>query len=81
MTMSQPGLNWQKYGTLAQLAQATVALLGFAAILFQINEVRTGNNAAQPAYFATYGTETQQWVKNSLKTASVAAPDCKLGRT
>ena len=46
MTMSQPGLNWQKYGTLAQLAQATVALLGFAAILFQINEVRTGNDAA-----------------------------------
>ena len=28
---------WQKYGTLAQMAQATVALLGFVAILFQIN--------------------------------------------
>jgi hypothetical protein len=164
MTMSQPGLNWQKYGTLAQVAQATIALLGFAAILFQINEVRTGNNAAtarqafigytelafnnpkyaqpdydvikagiredrvqyesfvsyflyaceetiaafkdkrewqascdydlkphlpflceknaaQPAWLATYGAETQQWIKASLKTASVTPPDCKLGKT
>ena len=38
-------------------------------------------NAAQPAYLATYGTETQQWVKASLKTASVTPPDCKLGKT
>jgi hypothetical protein len=164
MTMSEQGLNWQKYGTLAQLAQATVALLGFAAILFQINEVRTGNdaatarqaflgytelafnnpkyaqpdyekikagsredrvqyesfvsyflyaceeaiaafknkrewqascdydlkphlpflcekNAAQPAWLATYGAETQKWITASLKTASVTPPDCKLGKT
>ena len=39
--MSQPSIFWwQKYGTLAQMAQATVALLGFVAILFQINEIR-----------------------------------------
>ncbi len=45
--MSQPSLFWwQKYGTLAQMAQATVALLGFVAILFQINEIRTSNRAA-----------------------------------
>jgi hypothetical protein len=45
--MSQPGiLWWQKYGTLAQMAQATVALLGFVAILFQINEIRANNRAA-----------------------------------
>src|SRR6202047_3363016 len=45
--MSQPSSSWwQKYGTLAQMAQATVALLGFVAILFQINEIRTGNRAA-----------------------------------
>ena len=37
---------WQKYGTLAQMAQAAVALLGFVAILFQINEIRTNNRAA-----------------------------------
>ncbi len=44
--MSQPGIFWwQKYGTLAQMAQATVALLGFVAILFQINEIRSGNRA------------------------------------
>ena len=44
--MSQPSTFWQKYGTLAQMAQATVALLGFVAILFQINEIRTNNRAA-----------------------------------
>ena len=164
MTMSQPSFWWQKYGTLAQMAQASVALLGFVAILFQINEIRANNraasaraaflgytdlafknpkfsypdyeaikagpldqrtqyesfvsyflyaceetinafadkrewqascdydlkphlpflcekNAARPDYIATYGTETQQWVKASLKTASVTPPDCKLGKT
>ena len=163
--MSQSSLFWwQKYGTLAQMAQAAVALLGFVAILFQINEIRANNraasarqvflaytdlafknpkfaapdydrikagsrddqvqyesfvayflyaceealsgftdkrewqascdydlkphlpflcakSAAQPAYLATYGAETQQWVTASLNTASVTPPDCKLGKT
>jgi len=163
--MSQPSfLWWQKYGTLAQMAQASVALLGFVAILFQINEIRSANraasaravflgytdlafrnpkfaapdydviktrsrdeqvqyesfvsyflyaceetiaafadkrewqascdydlkphlpflcekNAAQPAYLATYGDDIQQWVKASMKIASVTPPDCKLGKT
>jgi hypothetical protein len=163
--MSQPSTFWwQKFGTLAQMAQAAVALLGFVAILFQINEIRANNraasarqvflgytdlafknpkfsapdydtikagsrdaqvqyesfvsyflyaceeamaafadkrewqasceydlkphlpflcekNQAQPAYLATYGTETQQWVRASMKTAGVAPPDCKLGKT
>src|ERR1700732_1932094 len=44
--MSQPSiLWWQKYGTLAQMAQASVALLGFVAIVFQINEIRSNNRA------------------------------------
>ena len=44
--MSQPSVFWwQRYGTLAQMAQATVALLGFVAILLQINEIRTNNRA------------------------------------
>jgi len=165
MSMSQPSLFWwQKYGTLAQMAQAAVALLGFVAILFQIDEIRSNNravsarqaflgytdlafknprfsspdydaikasshdaqvqyesfvsyflyaceeataafadrrewqascaydltphlpflcekNSAEPAYLSTYNTETQQWVKASLKTASVTPPDCKLGKT
>src|SRR5882757_6486098 len=46
MTMSQPSFWWQRYGTLAQMAQASVALLGFVAILFQINEVRSSNRAS-----------------------------------
>jgi hypothetical protein len=162
--MLQPATFWQKYGTLAQMAQATVALLGFVAILFQINELRYGNrassarqaflgytdlafrnpkfsspdyaaiktggrdqqvqyesfvsyflyaceearaafadrrewlascdydlkphlpflcekNQAEPVYLETYSTATQQWVKASLKTASVTPPDCKLGKT
>ena len=41
--MSQPSSWWQRYGTLAQMAQATVALLGFVAILFQINEIRAAS--------------------------------------
>ena len=163
--MSQPGiLWWQKYGTLAQMAQASVALLGFVAILFQINELRSNSRAvsarqvflgytdlafknpkfaapdydaikagshdeqvqyesfvsyflyaceeataafagqpewlascdydlkphlpflcekdkAEPGYLATYSTATQEWVKTSLKTASIAPPDCKPGKT
>ena len=163
--MAQPGiLWWHKYGTLAQMAQAAVALLGFVAILFQITEIRDNNRAAsarqaflaytdlafrnpkfsapdydaikrssadqqvqyesfvsyflyaceeamaafadrhewaascdydlkphlpflcekdkaEPGYLATYSTVTQQWVKATLKTASVTPPDCKLGKT
>jgi hypothetical protein len=163
--MSQPSsFWWQKFGTLAQMAQACVALLGFVAILFQINEIRSSNravsarqaflgytdlafrnpkfsspdydaikaggrdarvqyesfvsyflyaceeataafasrpewlascdydlkphlpflcekNVAEPAYLATYSADTQQWVKASMKTASVTPPDCKLGKT
>ena len=162
--MSQPAAFWQKYGTLAQMAQATVALLGFVAILFQINEIRTNNraasarqaflgytdlafrnpkfsspdfdtikkgsrdqqvqyesfvsyflyaceeafgafadrrewlascdydlkphlpflcekSAAEPAYLETYSIDTQQWVKASMKSASVTPPDCKLGKS
>jgi hypothetical protein len=47
MAMAQPGiLWWHKYGTLAQMAQAAVALLGVVAILFQINDIRANNRAA-----------------------------------
>ena len=163
--MSQPSIFWwQKYGTLAQMAQATVALLGFVAVLLQVNEIRSNNRAvaarqaflaytdlafknpkfsapdyaaikagehdalvqyesfvsyflyaceetfnafsdrrewlascdydlkphlpflceksqAEPGYLATYGEVTRDWVKTSLKTASVTPPDCKLGKT
>ena len=163
--MSQPSIFWwQKYGTLAQMSQAAVALLGFVAILFQINEIRSSNRAvsarqvflgytdlafknpkfaqpdydavkagsrdqqvqyesfvsyflyaceeataafadrrewlascdydlkphlpflcekykAEPAYLATYSTDTQQWVKASMKMAGATPPDCKLGKT
>ena len=52
--MSQPGIFWwQKFGTLAQMAQAAVALLGFVAILFQINEIRANSRAASARQAAT----------------------------
>ena len=38
-------------------------------------------DAAEPAYLATYGADTRQWVKAQMKTASVTPPDCKLGKT
>ncbi|WP_298256415.1 hypothetical protein [Bradyrhizobium sp.] len=162
--MALPASFWQKFGTLAQMAQASVALLGFVAILFQVSEIRSNNRAvaarqaflaytdlafrnpkfaepdyaaikagsheqqvqyesfvsyflfaceeafgafsdrrewlascdydlkphlpflceknhSEPGYLATYGTITQDWVRTSLKTASVTPPDCKLGKT
>ncbi len=52
--MALPATFWQKFGTLAQMAQAAVALLGFVAILFQINEIRSNNRAvaARQAFLA-----------------------------
>jgi hypothetical protein len=68
--MSQPGIFWwQKFGTLAQMAQAAVALLGFVAILFQINEIRTGNRAAS-ARQAFLG-----YTDLAFKNPKFAAPD------
>src|SRR5260370_36246092 len=158
MSMSQPSISWW------QMAQAAVALLGFVAILFQINEIRLNNRAtsarqvflgytdlafknpkfsqpdydtikasnrdervqyenfvsyflyaceeataafadrsewmascdydlkphlpflcekykAVPAYLATYSTDTQQWLKVSMNTATVTSPDLKLEKT
>jgi hypothetical protein len=162
--MTLPATFWQRFGTLAQMAQAAVALLGFVAILFQVSEIRSNNravaarqaflgytdlafknpkfaspdytaikagghdalvqyesfvsyflyaceeafgafsdkrewlascdydlkphlpflcekNQAEPSYLSTYGTVTQDWVRTSLKSASVTPPDCKLGKT
>jgi hypothetical protein len=162
--MALPATFWQKFGTLAQMAQATVALLGFGALVFQISEIRSNyretvarqaflaytdlafknpkfsepdyaaikasnhdtqlqyesfvsyflhsceetfnafydrhewlascdydlkphlpflceKNQADPAYLLTYGDVTRDWVKTSLKNASVTPPDCKLGKT
>jgi hypothetical protein len=60
---------WQKFGTLAQMAQAAVALLGFVAILFQINEIRT-NNRATAARQAFLG-----YTDLAFKNPKFSAPD------
>ena len=68
--MSKPSIFWwQKYGTLAQMAQAAVALLGFVAILFQINEIRSGNRDAS-ARQAFLG-----YTDLAFKNPKFAAPD------
>src|SRR5215212_11808717 len=70
MPMSQPNIFWsQKYGTLAQMAQAGVALLGFVAILFQINEIRS-NNRATSARQAFLG-----YTDLAFKNPRFSAPD------
>jgi hypothetical protein len=93
MTMSQPDiLWWQKYGTLAQMAACEEAIV--AAFASRPEWQASCNydlkphlpflcekNGVEPAYLATYSNNTQQWVKASMKTASVTPPDCKLGKT
>ena len=37
---------WQKYGNVAQIASGVIAIFGFAAVLLQVNELRTNNRAA-----------------------------------
>jgi hypothetical protein len=67
--MALPVPFWQKYGTLAQMAQASVALLGFMAILFQINEIRNNNRAvsARQAFLA--------YTDLAFKNPKFSAPD------
>ena len=67
--MALPATFWQKFGTLAQMAQATVALLGFVAILFQVNEIRSNNRAvaARQAFLA--------YTDLAFKNPKFSAPD------
>ena len=37
---------WQKLGNAAQIASALITICGFAAVLFQINEIRNNSRAA-----------------------------------
>ena len=69
MTMSQPSFWWQKYGTVGQIAQAVVALLGFVAILIQINVL--GRNAREAGARQTY----QAYNDLEFKNPQYARPD------
>jgi hypothetical protein len=70
MLMGQPIVFWwQRYGTLAQMAQAAVALLGFVAILFQISELRS-NNRSTSARLAFLG-----YTDLAIKNPKFSAPD------
>ena len=72
--MGQPIVFWwQRYGTLAQMAQAAVALLGFVAILFQIGELRS-NNRSTSARQAFLG-----YTDLALKNPTFSAPGGSFG--
>jgi hypothetical protein len=45
---------WQRYGNVAQIASAVFALVGFAAVLLQLSEIRHNNRAtgARQVYLA-----------------------------
>lgn len=45
---------WQRYGNLAQIASAVIAVIGFGAIILQVSEIRQNNrsSAARQVYLA-----------------------------
>jgi hypothetical protein len=68
--MAQPHVFWwQKYGTVGQIAQAAVALLGFVAILMQINVL--GRNAQEAGARQIY----QAYNDLEFKNPQYAQPD------
>jgi len=68
--MSQPSiLWWQKYGTVGQIAQAFVALLGFVAILLQVSVL--GKNAHEAGARQIY----QAYNDLEFKNPQFAKPD------
>ncbi len=74
--MSQPSiLWWQKYGTLAQMAQAAVALLGFVAVLVQINVL--ANNAHEAGARQIY----QAYNDLEFKNPQFSRPDLERLKT
>jgi hypothetical protein len=55
MAMAVPDIQWwQRYGNLAQIASAVIAMIGFGAIVLQFQEVRQNNRAtgARQVYLA-----------------------------
>jgi hypothetical protein len=68
--MAQPHVFWwQKYGTVGQIAQAAVALLGFVAILMQIHVL--GRNAQEAGARQIY----QAYNDLEFKNPQYAQPD------
>ena len=60
---------WQIWGNAAQLSSAMIALLGFCAVLLQLNEIRSNNRAAsaRQVYLAYMDLE--------FRNPQLAAPD------
>ena len=52
--MSDSHVWWQRYGNVAQIAAAAIAICGFGAILLQLGEIRQNNRAtgARQVYLA-----------------------------
>jgi hypothetical protein len=60
---------WQRFGNISQLVQASVAIIGIGAILFQVNEIRSNSRAAsaRQIYLA--------YLDLAFKNPELAAPD------
>jgi hypothetical protein len=60
---------WQRFGNISQVVQASVAIIGIGAILFQVNEIRTNSRAAsaRQIYLA--------YLDLAFKNPELAAPD------
>jgi hypothetical protein len=55
MAMAAPEMHWwQRYGNIAQIASAVIAIGGFGAVLLQLSEIRHNNRAsgARQVYLA-----------------------------
>ncbi|MBS0531139.1 MAG: hypothetical protein JSS22_17370 [Proteobacteria bacterium] len=78
--MSQPYVHWwQKYGTAGQIAQAAVALLGFAAILLQVNVLgRNAHEAGARQIYQAYNDlefKNPQYSKPDLDKIKAGPPN------
>ena len=70
---------WLKFGSLGQIAQATVALLGFIAILVQINVLaRTAHEAGARQIYQAYNDlefKNPQYAKPDLERIKSGSPN------
>jgi hypothetical protein len=66
---AKPETWWQRFGNAAQIASAVIAIFGFAAVLFQINELRNNSRAtgARQSYLG--------YMDMAFKNPSLVEPD------
>jgi hypothetical protein len=78
--MSQPIVFWwQKYGTVGQIAQAAIALLGFVGVLMQVNVLgRNAQEAGARQIYQAYNDlefKNPQYAQPDLAKIKAGSPD------